>query len=201
MRYVIASLIVLLLVACNAPEVAPTPQVTEPPATTAILAATETATTAPAALTFEAAVYVDSESRFQLSYPAGWMLDASQGGSRGSYVQITSWQHEAGGFNEIPADGSVVQIAIYQWDPIGDHAARLEMRRNNFLSSGTLILEENDIVFPNGQTGTRLLLQDTDGKLSVVMLTVLGSEYLEISGYGPDVQLMDEIIATFEFTS
>jgi hypothetical protein len=200
MKYVIGSLVALLLVACTAPEVAPTVQSTAPPAATAILAAMETATSAADVLSFEAAVYVGPEGRFQLSFPVGWMLDASQGGSRGSYVQITSWQHEAGGFSEIPADGSVVGIAIYQWDPVGDHAARLEMRRNNFLSSGNLILEENDVVFPNGQTGTRLLLQDTEGNLSVVMLTVLGGEYLEISGYGPDIQLMDEIIATFKFT-
>lgn len=199
MKYPIASLIALLLVACNAPEIAPTLQATQLPAATATQAAAETA--APAELSFEAAVYTDPEARFQLSYPADWMVDASQGGSRGGYVQITSWQPEVGGFSEIPADGSVLQIAIYQWDPVGDHAARLEMRRNNFLSSGNVIVEETATVFPGGQTGTQLLLQDTDGDLSVVLLTVLGDEYLELSGYGADIVLLEEIIGTFEFTS
>ncbi len=39
------------------------------------------------------------------------------------------------------------------------------------------------------------------GCMSVIFLTVLGDEYLELSGYGPDIQLMDEIFATFQFTS
>lgn len=197
MKNSVTSLIALILVACNAPGVASAVQPTQPPVPTAAQAATETVVAAQ--LSFEPTVYADLESRFQLRYPAGWMLDAQQGGSRGSYVQITSWQHAVGGFSEIPSGGSVLGIAIYQWDPKGDHAARLEMRRNNFIDSGNLILEETEINFPGGQIGTRLLLQDTDGNLSVIFLSILGDEYLELSGFGPDIQLIDEIIGTFEF--
>jgi hypothetical protein len=197
MKYLTASLFLLLLVACNAPEVASTVQATQFPVATQVATRAATAVT----LSFESVVYADPGGRFQLSYPVGWMADDSQGGSRGSYVQITSWQHESGGFNEVPANGSVVQIALYLWDPVGDHGARLEMRRNNFLSSGNVILEENDVVFPGGQIGTRLLLQDTDGNLSVIFLTVVADEYLELSGLGPDILLLDEIIGTFRFTN
>jgi hypothetical protein len=198
MRIALFALLLLAITACG-PAPIETPMADTPDATlpTATLAA-PTADTGPS---FDAAVYTDPEGRFEISYPAGWMVDDAQAGSRGGYVQITSWQHEPGGFSEIPEGEHVIQLATYLWDPVGDHPARLEMRRGNFESSGNVILEEEDIVFANGQVGTKLVMQATNGEISVVLLTVLGDQYLEISGNGPDTDLLKEIIDTFEFTS
>jgi hypothetical protein len=205
MKYLTLVGLTLLLAACG--PVA-TPIVTEEPAVlpSEALQATETSEVAVATEdsgpSFEAVVYTDPAGRFEISYPAGWMVDDSQmvAGSRGGYIQFSSFEHPEGGINEIPEGESVLQLATYLWDPVGDHEARLQMRLGNFLSSGNTILEEADFVFRNGQVGTRLLVLDTNGEESVVVLAVMGDEYLEISGFG-DIALIDEIISTFEFTS
>jgi hypothetical protein len=199
MRIALLSLFFVLLAACGpAPTetpIADTPSVSEPTATTPAIATEDTGPS------FDAEVYTDPEGRFEISFPVGWMVDDAQAGSRGGYVQITSWQHEPGGFSEVPEGAHVIQLATYVWDPVGDHAARLEMRRGNFESSGNVILEEEQIVFANDRVGTKLVMQATNGEISVVVLTVLGDQYLEISGNGPDTALLEEIISTFEFTN
>lgn len=198
MRITLLALLLLILVACG-PAAISTPAADIPAATLPV--ATMVTATEDTGPSFDRATYVDLDGDYQISYPAGWMVDEAQAGSRGGYVQITSWQHEPGGFIEVPEGEHVIQLATYLWDPAGDHAARFEMRRGNFESSGNVILEEEDIAFPNGQVGTKLVMQATNGDISVVLLTVLGDQYLEISGNGPDTELLEDIISTFEFTS
>lgn len=184
----------LVLVGCNFPLVSAPPTATQPLATSLPTASPSVEPT----LSFESAIYVDELGRFEISYPMGWMVDPQQGGSRGSYVQITSWQHEPGGFTEIPAGGSVFGIAVYLWDPKGDLPARVEMRRNNFIDSGNLILEETAVSYPGGHEGVRFALQDTAGGKSIVVLLALGDDYLELSGSG-DLAIMEEMIRSFRF--
>lgn len=143
-------------------------------------------------------MYEDGQGRFQFLYPAGWMLSGDQGGSRGSYVQLTSWQHDPAGFSEIPEGETVVQVAIYQWDPTGDLPARIEMRRSALLASGNVIVEETPVAYPNGPSGVRMLIEDTNGDLSVLVFLLLGDDYLELSGLG-NAELADEILGTFEY--
>lgn len=185
----------LVLAACSA--AAPTPSPTSPlPATDVPPAPQPTATQA---VTFDAALYQDPAGRYELDYPAGWTVDAAQGGSRGGYVQFTSWAHD-GNIQKIPAGESLLQVTVYLWDPKNDLDARLEMRKTAFESSGNTILEEDEIEFPGGERGVRLLLQTTDGEQSLVVIAELGEDYLEISGVG-DMALLDAIIRTFRFTN
>ncbi len=199
MRIALFALLILVTTACGPAPAAETPVIDTPVAT--LPTATVASPTEDSGPSFDPVVYSDPEGRFEISYPSGWMVDDAQAGSRGGYVQITSWQHELGGFSEVPEGEHVLQLATYVWDPVGDHAARLDMRRSNFESSGNVILEEEEIVFANGQVGTKLVMQATNGDTSVVLLTVLGDQYLEISGNGPDTELLEDILSTFEFTS
>ena len=196
MKHSLILVFTLALAAC-APPTAPT--ATPPPAPVKVVTATPaTPPEAAAGLSFQPAVYQDDQGRYQISYPASWTVEAAVAGSRGSYVQFTSWQHEPGGFNEVPEGGTVMQVTIYQWDPKGDLAARLEMRRTSFIDSGNTILEESRFDVPGGPSGVRLLLQNADGSLSPVVLLTLGNYYLELSGEG-DQTLLDEIMGTFRY--
>lgn len=182
---------VFWLAACSSPAAAV-------PTATAALGATASPTAEvqiPTAPAFEAAAYADPAGRYEISYPAGWTVDAAQGGSRGGYVQFTSWVHE-GGIEEIPAGESLLQVAVYLWDPKHDLPARVEMRKTAFEASGSIILEEGEIEFPTGQRGVRFLLQTTTGEQSLVVIAELGEDYLELSGVG-DLALLDAAMRTF----
>lgn len=190
--------LVLLLAACGGAS--PEPQTESLPPFTATLAATETdVSVAPATPSFEASVFSDEQNRFEFSYPVDWHIIGGETGSRGSYVQIASWETD-GSFSEIPEGESLVQVAVYQWDPKGDLAARVEMRRSALLASGNVIVEETTVSYPGGQSGVQMLIEDTNGDETVLLFLVLGDEYLEISGFG-DTELMEEILGTFEYAS
>ena len=185
MKYILPLLLVLSLAACSSPAAAPT----------ATASATETATPEAAALPFTPATYRDDLNGFELDYPAEWNIIGGESQSRGSYVQIVSWQQEGSGFDAIPEGGSVLQIALYAWDPVGDLDARVQMRRDNFLASGNTILEEGTLTLPSGVTVFRVLLQATDGSQAIVYLGVVADLYLELSGNG-DIPILDASLAT-----
>jgi hypothetical protein len=176
---------VLLLAACSAPAAEPTAALDLP---TAQVLVTETVAVA-TALPFEAAVYRDAEAGFELQYPAAWFVIGGETQSRGSYVQIISWDAGPNGITEIPAGESVLQITIYQWDPTHDLDARVSMRRNNFVDSGSVILEEEQLSL-GGQPAVRFLLQATDGSQALFLILELGDRYLELSGSG-DIATLD----------
>jgi hypothetical protein len=187
----------VLLSACNLPAApAATSTPLAPPA--AVVATDSPAATDAALVTFEPARYQDELGRYEFDYPAGWTVSGDAGGSRGSYVQFTSWVHE-GSVAEIPADGMLLQVAVYLWDPKHDLAARVEMRKTALLASGNTIIEETPFAFASGQSGVRLLVQDTAGMLSPIVIAELGEDYLELSGVG-DAALLDAIMQTFRIT-
>jgi hypothetical protein len=186
----------MLLAACgrqSAPQEPIIPATIIPLASATLDGPTPTETPAP---TFEPAVYVDEFGRFEISYPMGWVLNDGESGTRGSYIQLMSWQPEPG-YSEIPVGESLLQIAVYLWDPQHDLSARVEMRRTAFEASGNVILEENEVTLLSGQPAVRMVVQDTAGKPSVFLFAVLGDDYVELSGTG-DIELMDQIIGTFK---
>lgn len=182
-------LLAFALAACS-PAAATTTELPTPAAPTA----SPQLPAAIATLPFECATYIDAERGFQLQYPAAWFIVGGEAQSRGSYVQIASWDPGIGGLTEIPAGESVLQITIYQWDPKHDLVARVEMRRGNFIASGNTILEEETLML-GGVTAVRMLVQTTDGSLSLVLFTELGEDYLELSGNG-DIATLDAAMRT-----
>ncbi|MBX3046345.1 MAG: hypothetical protein KF698_05055 [Anaerolineales bacterium] len=184
-------LLVLLLAACAAPPIATAPVPPEP------TTAAPTPLPQPTQPSFEATTYKDVEGRFSLQYPASWQILGGESGARGDYVQIASWDPGSAGVEPVPAGESLLQITVYQWDPKGDLTARLEMRRTAFNSSGITIAEEAEVAFEDGPAAVRMRLVSS-GEESIVYFFVLGDEYLEISGSG-DLQLLDQVIRTFEY--
>lgn len=186
----------LLLVACAAP--APTQVVEAPPALEATAPA-DISNEAPtqAAPSFAAATFTDAEGRFSFQYPESWEPVGGEVGARGDYVQIASWDPGSSGVENLPRGESLLQVAVYQWDPKGDLAARLEMRRTAFTSSGIQIVEETPLHFASGPDGVRMHLEH-NGEESLAYFFVLGDEYLEITAVG-DFEVIDEAIATLVY--
>lgn len=190
MKKLSLALLALLLAACAAPA-QPTSVSLEPAPTVA------EATAQPIEPSFEATTYQDAEGRFSLEYPASWHILGGESGPRGDYVQIASWDPGAAGFESLPAGESLLQITVYQWDPKGDLAARIEMRRTAFENSGITILEEDEVSFPGGPPAVRMMLA-SNGVSYLTYFFVLGDEYLEITGQG-NLPLLHAVMQTFEY--
>ncbi len=140
------------------------------------------------------ATYRDPDAGLELDYPASWTVVGGETQSRGSYIQIASWDPGPDGIGSIPEGGSVLQIAIYLWDPTGDLDARVEMRHANFVDSGSQILAEEEISL-NGERAVRFHLLAMDGSETLVYLLALGDRYLELSGLG-DLPTLDAAMLT-----
>ncbi|MEX2143629.1 MAG: hypothetical protein WD740_03465 [Anaerolineales bacterium] len=182
-----------LLTACNS-QAAATQSALPTGLPTAVAATHKPLATGPAGLPFEAATYTDVAAGIELQYPAGWFILGGEAGSRGEYVQIASWDPGPGGIQSVPEGESVLQIAIYQWDPQRDLDARLDMRRDAFINSGNTILEEDELDL-GGARVVRLKLRLTDGTETLVYLAELGERYLELSGNG-DLETLDAAMST-----
>ena len=156
--------------------------------------------TAEPTLTFEPAVYQDDEAGFFLSYPAGWTLDGrdpAQAGSRGYYVQMTSWPHPPGDIGEIlPEGGTALTVTVQLWDPVNDLEAFAEQRKTAWNASGFPILGEEELSLASGQRALAYRIQSPD-QPAYFLLTTLGDRYLVLSGSG-DVELLAEIGRTLE---
>lgn len=183
----------LSLAACNMPTASPPATSTVPlvptEAATATLAPESTGTMAA-----EIATYRDDANGFELDYPAGWTNIGGEGGSRGAYIQIVSWENPSSSFDQIPEGGTLLQIAVYQWEPVRDLDARVDMRRRSITDSGNSILEENTLTLASGVIGVRMLVQSSQGE-SLFFFTTLDDRYLELSGDG-DIAALDAIVQT-----
>jgi hypothetical protein len=194
LKSILPILLVISLAACSFPASKPTATAL-PTATETAAAPTASATPEAVVSPFTSATYRDEANGFKLDYPVEWNNIGGEAQSRGSYVQIVSWQQQGGGISEIPAGGSLLQIALYVWDPIGDLDARIQMRRDSFLASGITMLEEGMVTLSGGATVYRILMQAADGSQSLVYLGVVGDLYLELSGSG-DIAILDASMAT-----
>lgn len=191
-RYVFVVALLFLLGACNLPVATPDP--TDLPPEIVIASATPLVATVAATeaseLPFEAQTYRDEANGFAIEVPASWNFLGGESQSRGGYVQFASWQLENGVFDFIPEGQSLLQIAINLWEPQYDLDARFAMRRQNFLGSGNLILEEEELLLAGDVRVMRLLLESTDGEQSLIFLSELGADYLELSGNG-DIAILE----------
>lgn len=182
MRYLI--IIILLLAAC-----APQPAVPTAPLPTAQVSQSEST---PVPVGFS--TYRDPEAGLALDYPDTWTVVVGETQSRGSYVQIESWDPGPDGITSLPAGESILQIAIFLWEPINDLDARVNMRRDNFTGSGNQIIAEEEVSL-NGERAVRFQLLTTDGSETLMYLLVLGDRYLELSGIG-DLATLDAAMRT-----
>ncbi|HRN51109.1 MAG TPA: hypothetical protein PLC52_09565 [Anaerolineales bacterium] len=187
----------LLFAACAAPAVSPTQVAEAPPPTVAAAAPTESPTEATP--TFAATTFVDAQGRFSFKYPDSWVVLGGEAGSRGDYVQIASWEPDGAELENLPRGESLLQVTVYQWDPKGDLAARVEMRRTALNTSGIQIAEEETVSFADGPDAVRMRLVQ-NGEETLVYYFVLGDAYLELSGQG-DLQLLDQVMRSFSYNA
>jgi hypothetical protein len=128
------------------------------------------------------AVYDDPELGYAFNYPATWKIAYGENQSRGGYFQFARADFQpdpsAGG---LPAEEILLQATVYNWDPKGDLDAYLEHRYLAWEASGITYTETRRWTRPGGQPAVELLITGSEGDQALLILTVVGDRYLELS--------------------
>ena len=197
MNRIILILMLIFLVAACAPVATLAPEDSDVESVvTAEPAATSQPTEVPAnpklpAASFESETYINEEFGFALDYPAGWTVNESILGDRGSQVQFLS-SPEIAEAGVLPEGASRVTAVIYNWDPKNDLPAYIANWKTAWESSGFTVTEEMPLVLDLGLDAVRFMLKTPDSS-AVVLITALGDRYLVLSGEG-DLELAKEIV-------
>lgn len=142
---------------------------------------------------FESQVYLDEVHGFALDYPAGWVVQQTMLGERGSQSVLLS-APEIADLAEVPAGETRLAITLYRWDPQNDLAAFVDSRKAAWDASGFVILEEESLTLELGLSAVGFLVQTPGDALTVPFLfAAVGDQYLSLSGEG-DLALIREII-------
>jgi hypothetical protein len=205
----VLSLTLIFLAACMtppatnmpAPAESTQPIVTEPVASTATAAPVAVSpepslTEAPSspklpAASFEAQTYVNETAGFALDYPSGWTVKEMIIGDRGSQVQFLS-APEIADLATLPDGATRVNATIYKWDPKNDLAAYIAHWKSAWEGSGFKILDEKQLTLELGLPASLFTIQTPDST-AVFLVTVLGDQYLVLSGEG-NLDLVREIV-------
>lgn len=169
-----------------------------PMETSAPLIASETAASTEAAsnpklpaASFESQTYVNEEVGFALDYPAGWTVNETVVGPRGTQVQFLS-SPELAEAATLPEGATRLNATIYQWDPKNDLAAYVAHRKTAWEASGFQILEEEQVLLELGLPAVQFTVQTPEAQ-TIFLFTALGDQCLELSGEG-DLELVKEIV-------
>ena len=197
-RITIILALIILATACSPvatfvpADSVPVPTATDEPASAPTSAPTEAPVNPklPAA-SFESETYINEEAGFALDYPAGWTVNESVIGARGSQVQFLS-SPEIAEAAVLPEGAGRVSAVIYQWDPKNDLPAYVANWKTAWESSGFTVVEEKPLVLDLGLNAVQFMLKTPDSS-AVVLITALGDQYLVLSGEG-DLELAKEIV-------
>lgn len=193
-------LLVLWLATCSAPQPElPAPEVqptqTNPPPTATAFPPTPTETAAPApklpAAPFDSQPYIDEAAGFALDIPAGWTINESVVGPRGTQIQFLS-APELAEAASLPAGETRLTATVYQWDPKDDLEAYVDNWRNAWSASGFNILEEQELTLELGLPAVQFTVQTPESQV-VYLITALEEEYLVLAGEG-DLDLVEQIV-------
>ena len=194
----IVFVLVLWLSTCKAPEpkapdVLPTP--TSIPATSTAVPATPTETLVPepklAAAPFDAQVYINEAAGIALDIPAGWTINETVIGPRGTQILFVS-KPELADAATLPAGESRLNATIYQWDPKNDLDAYVDHWKTAWESSGFTILDEKELTLEQGLRAVQFLVQTPETQV-VFLVSALKDEYLVLSGEG-NIDLIQQIV-------
>jgi hypothetical protein len=176
------------------PTPLPPPTVKSEPLPTAVQ--TETPESIGAELPFEAATYVYAEAGIALEFPASWTAgEPIVIGSRGTVVQLTSWERDPSVLpDEIPADGTMLQLGVMLWDPKNALDQWVAQRKMAWDGSGFEIVSEEELMLEGDWPALQFAVR-TPFEESFFLLTTLDDRYLEVSGSG-DLNLVSQIAAT-----
>ena len=188
----------MLLAAACAPAVTSTPVdgVVVPATATGEPMASPVPTDAPAnpklpAASFESETYINEEVGFALDYPAGWTVNESVVGDRGSQIQFVS-SPEIAQSAVMPEGESRVTAVLYDWDPKNDLPAYIAHWKTAWDSSGFTVVEELPLVLDLGLNAVQFTIKTPDSS-AVVLVTALGDKYMVLSGEG-NLELAKEIV-------
>ncbi|MCI0550162.1 MAG: hypothetical protein L0287_04340 [Anaerolineae bacterium] len=143
------------------------------------------------AASFESETYINEEIGFALDYPAGWTVNESIVGDRGSQVQFLS-SPEIAESAVLPEGASRVTAVIYDWEPKNDLPAYIANWKTAWESSGFTVVEEQPLVLDLGLNAVQFTIKTPDSS-AVVLITALGDKYMVLSGEG-NLDLSKEIV-------
>lgn len=143
------------------------------------------------AASFEAQTYINETAGFALDYPSGWTVKEMVVGDRGSQVQFLS-APEIADLATLPDGATRVNATIYKWDPKNELAAYIAHWKSAWEGSGFKILDEKQLTLELGLPASIFTVQTPDST-AVFLVTVLGDQYLVLSGEG-NLDLVREIV-------
>ena len=143
------------------------------------------------AASFDSETYINEEVGFAIDYPAGWTVNESVVGDRGSQIQFVS-APEIAQSAVLPEGESRVTAVLYDWDPRNDLPAYIAHWKTAWESSGFTVVEELPLVLDLGLNAVQFTIKTPDSS-AVVLVTALGDRYMVLSGEG-DVELAKEIV-------
>jgi hypothetical protein len=177
------------------------PEQAEPVSTESVMATQEPVTLEPAVPSmptetpvpaFDASTYRDESANFEFDYPSDWSLDpSSQIGPRGAQALLTSPGTTA---ETLAEGGSRLAITTYLWDPKNDLDAYIAQHKLSWNASGFTILSEEQWTLAGDRRAAAYVIT-TPEEQSFFMLTIIGDDYLVLSGNG-DLNLLSEIAKT-----
>jgi len=141
---------------------------------------------------FESQTYINEAVGFALDYPAGWTVQESMIGDRGSQTLLLS-APEIAELATLPAGATRVAVNINQWDPQNDLAAYVENRKTAWEASGFSILTEESLTLDLGLSAIRVTVQSSEGVPVEFLFAAIRDQYVTISGEG-DLELVKEIM-------
>jgi hypothetical protein len=192
--------LVLWLATCSAPQPEvpapqPEPTQTDIPATATAIPPTPTETMAPAAklpaAPFDAEPYRHEEAGFALDIPAGWTVNETVIGPRGTQIQFLS-APELGEADSIPDGQTRLSATIYRWDPKNDLDAYVDHWKKAWSASGFTILEEQELILELGLPAVQFTVQTPETEI-LYLVTALEDQYLVLGGEG-DLDLVELIV-------
>lgn len=142
---------------------------------------------------YESRRYLDEAAGFTLDLPAGWTVNETVIGDRGTQIQFLS----SPGLTDmatLSAGATRVAVTVYQWDPKNDLPAYAAHWKTAWEASGFAILEEEPLVLNAGLPAVQFTVQTPDARL-VFLVASLNDQYLVLSGEG-DLDLAEEFIRT-----
>ena len=137
-------------------------------------------------LSFEAAVYRNSDNGFELDYPASWRLDERVLGPRGS-----------GALFYAADEDPVFSAVVYLWDPKNDLDAWLDLQRRSWFGSGATVLSTEELSVAGGHRAVQVELQWVGVQTNSFFMEV-GERYLELFSRG-DKETFAEIVSSLRF--
>jgi len=148
----------------------------------------------------EMRTYQNEDAGFRFDYPATWTVDGEQqAGSRGSVIQLTSWEHAPGDIAaETPPGGTRLDVVLLDWDPKHDLAAHIAVREQAWAASGMTITAEEARLLAGDHPAVRFLVTSPgSAEPGFFLITTVGDRYLHLSGFG-DLAALEAIGQTLQ---